>query len=452
MVAGYFDASNGGSTTWTSNKADLTIASGAYFQCWQSSVYVDSVSGGGKLDVGSGGAGTIYMGVDNGTGTTFSGLIRNNGAAGNVVKQGTGTQTLSGANTFTGTLTISAGTLLMNGTSSGTGAITVANTATLGGSGSVSGAITVSSGGTIAPGAATGVSVGTLGTANVTFSATSTYSVDLNGTTPTFDKINSSGTVALGAAANTLTIANIANAAAAKRYTIVGASTVSGTFANRPNGATWIEQGRRWKIIYTTTTVTLVDASNFVRNIIEFADSKNVTGAASAWVTANSYSFSPAANNLILGMSPTENTNLAAGQEGTGAVTMLTNGAMVASKPNVYTIGALWSFDTCYMVYTLGSQGYDITGINLYTWWSDGGRDDIYMSSISCSTVAAPTTFTTITGGGVYYESSTGSAKASLVSVGGALATNVYAIKFLFGGQQNYYVGWAEIEVIGTTS
>jgi autotransporter-associated beta strand protein len=64
---------------------------------------------------------------------------------------GTGTWTLSGTNTYTGTTTVSAGMLVVNGDqSAATGAFSVASGATLGGSGTLGGALNVT--GVLAPG------------------------------------------------------------------------------------------------------------------------------------------------------------------------------------------------------------------------------------------------------------------------------------------------------------
>ena len=76
-------------------------------------------------------------------------------ADGGLIKTGTGNLTLSATNTFTGPLTISNGTLTVNGAISGLGGVTVYNGATLGGTGVVAGAVSILNGGTISPGAGT---------------------------------------------------------------------------------------------------------------------------------------------------------------------------------------------------------------------------------------------------------------------------------------------------------
>ncbi len=87
--------------------------------------------------------------------TTFSGTIS---GAGRLVKQGTGTLALSGANTYVGPTDVTAGTLLVNGTHTGGGIYTVASGATLGGTGTLNSVVAIS--GDISP----GNSVGTLTT------------------------------------------------------------------------------------------------------------------------------------------------------------------------------------------------------------------------------------------------------------------------------------------------
>jgi autotransporter-associated beta strand protein len=177
-----------------------------------------------------------------------------------IIKSGTGALTLSGANTYTGTTVISGGSLIVTGSLASGSAVTVKNGGTLKGTGTVSGAVTMESGGSIGPGLA-GTAIGQLNTNAVTFVAGSVYSVNLNGTTPTFDKINSGNTVNCGG--GTLTVASIVNSVATKVYTIIGATTVSNTFNGLANNALITASGRSLKINYTGTTVTLTDMGGY---------------------------------------------------------------------------------------------------------------------------------------------------------------------------------------------
>jgi autotransporter-associated beta strand protein len=71
-------------------------------------------------------------------------------AGGNLSKTGDGTLALTGAdNNYAGTTTVSGGTLLVNGTKSGTGAVSVSAGAALGGTGTINGTVTAATGGRI---------------------------------------------------------------------------------------------------------------------------------------------------------------------------------------------------------------------------------------------------------------------------------------------------------------
>jgi autotransporter-associated beta strand protein len=97
------------------------------------------------------GEGTVTLGGhaliigSNNLSTIFSGLIEDGTGVGAIAKIGTGTLTLSGANTYTGDTTITDGILFVSnisGSGTGTGAVSV-NAGTLGGSGIIAGAVTV---------------------------------------------------------------------------------------------------------------------------------------------------------------------------------------------------------------------------------------------------------------------------------------------------------------------
>jgi autotransporter-associated beta strand protein len=95
--------------------------------------------------------------------STFAGLIQNGtgGGALSIVKAGSGTLTLTGGNTYTGTTAVNNGLLLVNGNqTSANGSVSVQTTGALGGTGTVGGAITINSGGRITGGDLT--SIGTL--------------------------------------------------------------------------------------------------------------------------------------------------------------------------------------------------------------------------------------------------------------------------------------------------
>lgn len=106
---------NGGwqELNWTNNLADMNIAGGAAFDIWDGqSVTIDALTGSGSVEKNHPGNSPtlLTVGIDNGSGD-FSGSIANAQSSITLVKTGTGTQTLSGTNTYTGNTTVADGTL-----------------------------------------------------------------------------------------------------------------------------------------------------------------------------------------------------------------------------------------------------------------------------------------------------------------------------------------------------
>jgi autotransporter-associated beta strand protein len=93
-------------TNGENNRANLNVASGAAFAGVEANIRVDALSGSGTITSGYNGAGytAFTFGVNNRSGT-FSGVLADTNGA-NFVKAGSGTQTLSGASTYTGTISV----------------------------------------------------------------------------------------------------------------------------------------------------------------------------------------------------------------------------------------------------------------------------------------------------------------------------------------------------------
>ena len=129
-----------------------------------------------------------------------------------LVKSGSSSLTLADANTYTGTTTVSAGTLFVNGSLASGSAITVDASGTLAGSGTAAG--TVSLTGTVSPGG-TASTTATLSTGAFTFNSNSTYKFEMNNATGAagnangWDKITSSGAITCSATPITIDITSV---------------------------------------------------------------------------------------------------------------------------------------------------------------------------------------------------------------------------------------------------
>lgn len=128
--------------TWTNSAPTVNVAAGGLFAVRaQSNVTMASLNGAGDVGNFHNSIQTLTVGSANGSGN-FSGILHgNNTTSGtdgslecgtlNLTKVGTGTQILSGINTYTGSTTVNEGTLVLAGGSAivDTNAITLANVA-----------------------------------------------------------------------------------------------------------------------------------------------------------------------------------------------------------------------------------------------------------------------------------------------------------------------------------
>lgn len=181
--------------------------------------------------------------------TTFSGTISGGGMfvfSGGLTKIGTGTLTLSGANTYQGNTAVDGGQLTINGSII---SASIVNSGTLGGSGAVA-AVTVNSGGTLSP----GDNIGILGVAgNLVLNLGAIYLVDLNGTAlgAQYDQSDVTGAVSLGNATLSLRLGFAPSAG--DQFVIIqndGADAVTGTFQGLSEGALLTSAGQTFAITY----------------------------------------------------------------------------------------------------------------------------------------------------------------------------------------------------------
>lgn len=167
----------GGTGEFTSANVDIIKALGTATGGFQSGSKL-------ALDTTNGGANFSYA----------TAIADTNGGANSIglTKLGNGTLELSGANTYTGATTVSAGTLLVSG-SLGATAITVSG-GTLGGNGSIGGAVTVDGGGFVSPGASIGTqslaSLVLLGTLIAEYDGSGAGSIDMLNVTAALDITN----------------------------------------------------------------------------------------------------------------------------------------------------------------------------------------------------------------------------------------------------------------------
>lgn len=170
--------------------------------------------------------GTTTLEIGNlGTDTEFAGSVTNGTSKIlAVTKVGSGTLTLSGASSYTGATVVNGGTLSVTGSLAAASSVTVSSGATLKGSGTVAGPVTSS--GTIAP----GVGAGTLSTGAATLSGS--LAIEIDGAAG--DKLLSSGAINLTGVA--LSVNLLSGGFSQASYVIAEGTSITGSFSSVPSG------------------------------------------------------------------------------------------------------------------------------------------------------------------------------------------------------------------------
>ena len=241
------DASTGGTATITLNgnaKLDITPHN-------PPGVTIGSLAGAGSILLGGN---TLTIGSNNQS-TTFSGVTQGTGG---MSKTGTGTLTLSGANSYSGGTTVSAGVLNVSnptGSGTGTGPVNV-NTGTLAGSGIIAGVTTIGSGtGAFLAPAAGGKKQLTLTIqSSLTFNSDATYTCTFKAkkNKAKTDKVIANGVTINGATLN-LVGQSQGSLKRGLRLTLISntsANPISGTFSNLPDDGIVTINGNNFQASY----------------------------------------------------------------------------------------------------------------------------------------------------------------------------------------------------------
>ncbi len=221
-----------GANNVLANTTAVTINSGATFSVNSRTDTVGSIAGAGAITTTAGGA--LTTGAD-GTSTTYSGRMS---GAGTLTKTGAGTLTLSGANTYSGTTTVSGGTLQYGANNAiSTGAVVVNDGGTydLNNYSDSIGALTVRSGvtgGTVKTGTGTLTLGGNITSTGGASNALISGNLSVGATTRTVTTTN---------AADGLTISANVSGTGGLSKAGAGTATLSGT--NTYSGTTTVSAG-----------------------------------------------------------------------------------------------------------------------------------------------------------------------------------------------------------------
>ena len=335
---------------------------------------------------------------------------------------GAGTWTLSGANTYTGTTAVSAGTLRINGSTHANSAVSVAAGGTLGGTGTVSGAVTLLAGATLSPGEN---GVGTLSLANGGAAALTlngnTLACELSGTVGISDLIAVSGELVLN---GVNTIALSAGTAPAGSYTLM-------TYASRSGIGTLVlntlDPNYRLTVGDTSVTLTIGGASRVWKG----------DGAANVWDTTT--------ENWLDGSTPSIYAdNAAVVFDNTGSAAPAINitpdavapfSVTVDADTNAYSIGGAAIAGPSGLTKT-GTNTLALTGANTYSGATFVNAGTLMLSgSLSNSSV-------TVANGASFTES------AGAVIAGADVSVINYGTTTLAG--TNTYGGVTTVGLLGT--
>jgi hypothetical protein len=173
-------------------------------------------------------------------------------------------------------------------------------------------------------------------------------------------------------------------------------------------------------------------------------------------VSASNNGFAVSATDLLAGRVGviTGNVNSEEGLASDTIGTSLTDGGFgLVTLDGHANPGMIQIHNGVRITYALGNNplGYDITGINTYTGWRDGGRfHQDY--TVQFSFAGAATNYFDAFSVAKHPNSGIDAFVSNVSSNGAPIASNVVGVRFVFNSTQNGYVGYRELDVIGAAS
>lgn len=184
-----------------------------------------------------------------------------------------------------------------------------------------------------------------------------------------------------------------------------------------------------------------------------------VVSADYRWSTAtwDFTTWAPGPNNVLAGLPLAEGTSGVDGGTGTDATCgkasdVLTDGTAKGPQTQEGNKERGLVQNNAVLVYQLAAPA-DLKELRFYAVWNDGGRDRIDIAGIDASTDGGATWRTIPNSSLSGFESSAFRNRADFFTVDGSpLAVGANAVRIRFGGQENGYVGYIEIEALAASN
>ncbi|XHR29715.1 MAG: autotransporter-associated beta strand repeat-containing protein [Chthoniobacteraceae bacterium] len=332
------------------------------------------LNGNGTVINNTSGTATLTLDTTNGNGS-FSGVIKDGTGVVALTKNGTGTQVLSGSNSYTGATTVTGGTLTINGSLAAGSTVSI-TAATLAGSGTVGGSVSSTdgtlNGSGLSLGATTLKGTSTLKGYNIASSVTvASGTTTLSGTTKSTSALSVSAGATLnadGTIAGSATVGGLLKG----NSTITGNLTLtSGTLAPGNSAGITKVQGN-FSTDASSTLVAEVSGTDAGTSYDQVQVSGNVTLAGTLDLSTLS--------GLTLGSTITLIDNTGSGTTTGYFVTLITSGS-------TYTLTSNSNY-----TFTVGSTEYLLS----YTSSTEG---DGYSNDVTLTVVPEPSTWAMVMGG-----------------------------------------------------